>query len=1071
MQHENAATNQDAIDSIAAEYRGRLRRGERPPVAEYLERHPELRQQLLELLPALGAAAAIDASPVGDEDTMACPGVRDADAQSRNSGFPQIPNYRLVREIGRGGMGIVYEAEHTLLGRHVALKVLPAHLSSNDTAVKRFALEARAAAAMHHSNIVPVFDVGCTDEYNYYAMQFIVGDGLDRVIDVIRDQRGICDQHIPGQPVRSQAAAAASRAITADSTVPQRVSTRSNDTKRPSTAKLSNTSSLNSSLDVSHAYARHVAKIGTEVAAALDHAHGRGIIHRDIKPSNILLDTDGRAWVADFGLAKSDSVELTRTGNILGTLRYMSPERFSGPCDARGDVYGLGATLYEMLTLRPLFAADDHLALIDRIKTESPRPIREIDRTIPADLETIVHKALEKDPARRYATARQLAEDLQRFLEGRPIHARRVGPLERLGLWAKNNKLVATLAASLLIGVVATAVAATVGALVYRDMARNAEQQAAEAIASAKRATDVLEIVRASFNRTNPNSGASAETSAREVLVEARKRLDASGLDDDGRIELLATLASCFYGLGDFEAVLPLREQEAMLQTKRWGAEHLETLISQENLAVAYAALGRFDEAIPLFESVLESLSARLGSQDLRTLSCLNNFAAALVEFGRLEDALPLLETALAARKGNLGDTHADTLETMNNLAALLAKLGRISDAIPLYEKVLSASRANTGEDDPGTIRAMNNLASAYDAAGRPDEALPLYEQALAACKVRLGPTHPYTLGALNNLAGACLAAGRSDQALPLYEEAFAALNNTLGPDHPATLIVTNNLAHVYESQGRLDTALPLFERVLATQTKTLGVDHPSTLNSMNLLAGAYESAGRLEEAVRLYEETLRLRTAKLGVDHPDTLISMNNLAFVYKAVGRIADSLPIYAETLALRRKKLGPEHPDTLTSMTSLASAFDTAGRLDDALPLYQEALTAYQAKFGLEHPLTLETMTTLASALLWVGRADEAEPLFRTSLETRQRITPDDWKVFATQSALGETLMRQERIEDALRYLEKGYEGLRQRDAPVPILKTSLERLIRWAQLQKDEDAIARWLAELASLDKPG
>jgi serine/threonine protein kinase len=201
-------------------------------------------------------------------------------------------------------------------------------------------------------------------------------------------------------------------------------------------------------------YFRSVARIGHQVAEALAYAHDRGVVHRDIKPSNLLLDAAGVVWVTDFGLAKTDEEGLTRTGDILGTIRYMAPERFRGACDARADIYALGLTLYELALLRPAFESPDRLKLIEQVRHQEPTRPRSIDPRIPRDLETIVLKAIDKDPQRRYSTAAALGEDLQRFVEDRPIRARRVSAAERLLRWGRRNKLVACLLASLLVTLV-----------------------------------------------------------------------------------------------------------------------------------------------------------------------------------------------------------------------------------------------------------------------------------------------------------------------------------------------------------------------------------------------------------------------------------------------------------------------------------------------------------------------------------------------------------------------------------------------------------------------------------------
>jgi eukaryotic-like serine/threonine-protein kinase len=294
--------------------------------------------------------------------------------------------FRIVRELGQGGMGVVYEAYQGSLKRHVALKILP---DRGDAA--RFRREAKAAGRLHHTNIVPVFGVGEHQGRAYYVMQYIAGRSLDRVL---KERAG---------------------------TVPSRFDDR------------------------------EMARLGVQVAEALAYAHAQGVIHRDIKPSNLLLDERDTVWITDFGLAydASDTHSLTSTGDFLGTLRYVAPERFSERGDERADIYGLGVTLYELISGRPAYADGDHAVLIHQILNQEPVPPRQVDRRIARDLETIVLKAMARDPEQRYATAEALAEDLRRFLADRTILARRVGAWERLRRWARRNKVVAGLLAAL----------------------------------------------------------------------------------------------------------------------------------------------------------------------------------------------------------------------------------------------------------------------------------------------------------------------------------------------------------------------------------------------------------------------------------------------------------------------------------------------------------------------------------------------------------------------------------------------------------------------------------------------
>jgi len=467
------------LDQLAEEFAARFRYGERPSLKEYTERYPELADEIRELFPALVEVAQAEVI-CRDRDEA-------EEADATTPPLSQVGDYRIVREIGRGGMGVVYEAEQVSLGRRVALKVLPWQAARHRTTLERFRREARASARLHHTNIVPVFEVGQDGEVRYYAMQFIQGQSLDRVLDELRRLRGRSRQERGHRPAAGQeetqraasgtrgvaqsllsgrfdrsasgaAAAGAHEAGPRGSLGFEPVPPTSPDTSAvmPGGAQLSTVESRH------RAFHRGVAHIGRQAASALAHAHARGIVHRDIKPSNLLLDTEGVVWVTDFGLAKVDEDDLTRTGDILGTLRYMAPERFRGQGDARADIYSLGLTLYELLVLRPAFDSPDRVALSEQIKTLDPLRPRSIDPRVPRDLETIVLKATEKDPKARYASAEALAEDLRRFLDDEPILARRVRAAERYLRWARRNPLIAALGGVLTAVLVGTMIASVV---------------------------------------------------------------------------------------------------------------------------------------------------------------------------------------------------------------------------------------------------------------------------------------------------------------------------------------------------------------------------------------------------------------------------------------------------------------------------------------------------------------------------------------------------------------------------------------------------------------------------------
>jgi WD40 repeat protein/serine/threonine protein kinase len=530
----DAESKGDVVDQLAEEFIARYRRGERPAMQEYADRYPEHAVQIRDLFPALVALERV--APAGDSESVR-PGA--AQAEIASSSLPQqVGDYRIVRQIGRGGMGIVYEAEQEALGRRVALKVLHGPAAQDSKLLARFRRESRTAAQLHHTNIVPVFDVGQQGNLCYYAMQFIRGQALD---EVFRELQRLRAESKPGSPKDAAAPAGAlARSLWTGEYAPAAANGTMDHEPLPTpavdqipgpvettAAALPDHSELSSVASNYQRYCRNVARLGLQVAQALAYAHAHGIIHRDIKPANLLLDTSGVLWVSDFGLVKTQDPALTDTGDLVGTLRYMAPERFRGECDALADVYALGLTLYELLALRPAFDGKDRLHLVEQIGRQEPARLRVLDPRIPRDLETILMKAIEKDPKRRYASADAMAEDLRRYLADEPIKARRIGPLERLGRWGRRNPLVAGLSAA----VVLIAAVGFAGVFGQMQVAQANEQQAINNAADANQQRDEAQRQRDEVKALNDKLVAK-EQQLQRTLYAAHMNLAKQAWDD-----------------------------------------------------------------------------------------------------------------------------------------------------------------------------------------------------------------------------------------------------------------------------------------------------------------------------------------------------------------------------------------------------------------------------------------------------------------------------------------------------------------------------------------------------------
>jgi WD40 repeat protein/serine/threonine protein kinase/tetratricopeptide (TPR) repeat protein len=475
---DNDPSAADPFGQIADEFVEAFRQGLSPSVEEFARRYPEHADEIRDMLPAL---VLVEKAKAPDDTS--------GEARGRTSTavtpLRQLGDYQILREVGRGGMGVVYEAQQLSLGRHVAIKVLPSHSLLDRRHLARFQREARSAARLHHTNIVPVFGVGEQDGLHYYVMQFIPGLGLDVVLDELRRLRQPCGQEAltqgdaRGRPTNvthnASAVHVARGLLSGEFRLPQQTgdftaappeagplvsapagdsgsSTQVRAADSSATVRLPGQSETSTLSESGGQYWQSVARVGMQVADALAHASRQGVLHRDIKPSNLLLDDTGNVWVTDFGLAKADdSDNITNTGDIVGTLRYMAPERFNGAGDVRGDVYSLGLTLYELLTLRPAFDETDRNRVVKQVMHDEPMRPRKVNSAVPRDLETVVLKAIARDAAHRYQTPAEMAEDLKRFVEDRPVKARRIGDAERLWRWCRRNPLPASLVAGMVL--------------------------------------------------------------------------------------------------------------------------------------------------------------------------------------------------------------------------------------------------------------------------------------------------------------------------------------------------------------------------------------------------------------------------------------------------------------------------------------------------------------------------------------------------------------------------------------------------------------------------------------------
>jgi serine/threonine protein kinase/WD40 repeat protein len=712
----------DPLVQLAEEFASRFRRGLRPSVAEYALRYPEHADRIVLLFPAMVEMEQLGS--VGGSDGNSFVGT----ATVVGPAPTQLGEYRILREIARGGMGIVYEAIQESLGRHVALKVFPGSRLMSPTHLERFRREARAAARLHHTNIVPVFGVGEHEGVHYFAMQFIQGQSLDRVLHELANlrrrgpsppeadarlapdldasiARGLLSGRFPDAQAVTQPAGATDPPSFSAHDVGVPVESRagaSSPVVMGDHSELGNQSTI--------AYARSVARVGVQVAEALAYSHQQGILHRDIKPANLLLDTRGAVWVSDFGLVKEEgSDELTTHGDFVGTLRYMAPERFQGRSDPRSDVYSLGLTLYEMMTLRPAFAASDRARLVERVQHEEPPRPRKIDASLPHDLETIVLKATAKEPGRRYATATAMADDLRRFLADRPVEARRVAAWERAWRWCRRNPGLASSTASAAILLVVIAVGSVASASrLGAELLRTTHAQQAERDAK-KDALDKLwrsHLARAQAGRFSGRPGQRLDSL--EAVRNAAQIARAAGVSEervDGlRNEAIACLALpdmrpgptsvkvpsgttsiTFdgdyqrYALGDAAGVVSvyrLGDEAPIVRLPGLRRVLTEILLSPDGRFVAGHSSGEFQ--------IWEVDEGRAVFSELKPVHALNRFMA---------ESLFSADSRLAAAVGPDGSISVWDLRTGREIQCL--RTGNIPNAIAIHPNGLQIAVAD----------------------------------------------------------------------------------------------------------------------------------------------------------------------------------------------------------------------------------------------------------------------------------------------------------------------------------------------------------------------------------------
>ncbi|MGD9263872.1 MAG: serine/threonine-protein kinase [Methyloceanibacter sp.] len=817
-----------------------------------------------------------------------------------------IGPYKLLQQIGEGGMGVVYMAEQSQpIRRKVALKIVKPGMDSKQV-VARFEAERQALALMDHPNIARVLDGGTTETGRpYFVMELVKGVPLTEYCD----RNGLSAAH-----------------------------------------------RLELFVDVCRAvqHAHHKAVIHRDLKPS----------------NVMVTMHDGRPVpkVIDFGVSKAINQQLTEKtlftayGQMVGTPAYMSPEQaeMSGlDIDTRSDIYSLGVLLYELLTGSTPFESErlctaGYAEMLRIIQEEDPpRPStrlsttsqesmdvagnqgtdpRKMSQLVRDELDWIVMKALEKDRRRRYDTAANLADDVGRYLSGETVQACPPTLTYRLKKAIRRNKgaiaIVSAIGAVLLLGLVGT----TYGLLNAERQRKLAAERANEADAAraeeAKRAEELQRVTEFQSEQLGKIVPELMGASLRDSIIAAAPVEQQAALR-----ERLGRVNFTNIGLESMRANVFAPTRRAI--SEQFADQPMTEAQLLQSLADILLELGLLDAATEPQERALALRRKLLGNTHAKTLTSISTLGALRKAQGQYDEAESLFRETLAGRRRTLGNDHPRTLSSINNMAALLYAQGRFDEAEPFFQAAVDGGRRVLGDDDPRTLNFINNMGLLRKAQGRPDEAESHFQEALKGLRRVLGDDHPNTLSSINAMGYFLNAQARLDDAEPYYKEALDGRRRVLGDDHPDTLITINYMGYLLAALGRFDEAERFFLEALEGRRRVLGDDHPDTLSSINTVGHVLRTQDKLDEAVPHYREVLDHRRSVLGNNDPRTLETTNTLAALLVALGRYDETEPLLLAAYAALEESGGADtRPQQLQAATQrLVALYDLWNRTDQA------------------------------------------------------------------------------------------------------------------------------------------
>jgi len=814
-------------------------------------------------------------------------GVPQEDHPPPERGRPPRPigPYRILAEVGRGGMSVVYRAERSdgHFRRRVAMKVLRAELDAEELHA-RLASERQILASLDHPNIARLLDGGITEDGRpYLIMEYVEGKPLHEH----------CDD-----------------------------------------ARLSVRARLHLFL---------------EVVRAVQHAHARLVVHRDLKPSNIMVTHEGRVRLLDFGIAKvldvrglgidASGAPLTRTGVRLLTPEYASPEQLRGePASVANDVWALGVLLYELLTGARPFNGDDRGALaLEReiLETEPPRASVRVlhgsaeralrrarspaalHRELRGDLDRIVAMALRKEPERRYVSAEQFAGDVERYLEGHPVLAQADMPWYRIGKFLRRHRFEAAAAAAVLVSILGGS-----GMALWKAEEARRERDRAEA--AALRSEAVSEYLLDLFRSADPWEVPTDRLSARQILARGESRLAALPLDPVLRARMVLAMGQIYQNLGDGAAARPLLEEAVAARMAHLGPEHPATGEALRALAELRRTGGELGLAEELALAALRASRGAVGPEDpVGESAALDLLGFIYTGQGRLDDAAASFQAGVdRLRSSGLGDDPGVS-HGLVNLGAVRRRQARPGETEALLREALEHRIRTLGPEHPLTALGTARLGGLlWEHLGRHEEAVQLFEEALEIQRRSLGPDHPARAEALDGLAGLHADLGDLERAEHFQRESVRVLTVGLGPEHPNTLGSMDFLANYLLRQGRAAEADSILGITIGVRRRTLGPDHPAMAGALSGWGRVLLEMGRLDDAESAFLEELRIRDVVFGPEHSMYALALLDLSLVAVARGDDRTREALLRRALGILERSLPSDHPETLRVREMLAS-----------------------------------------------------------------------------------------------------------------------------------------------------